>query len=648
MKSEDWMPTRENVLEMIKSSQLDPQSEIMRLRKKGTKNLDQNNYQEAAKNLKEALDIAEKQPMTRYSYSTIIGLYGQLASALGYQDDRDNELIYLKRAIEIGEEHIPGTLELGIYYGNIAINYRDRGDLELALKFYQKSIEIKEKELSPDHSNIVYLCYSIAKVATNLKKYDLALSYIDKSIQKNPNYQYGYHLKGLILQEQSLSLQGQAKKDLLEQSLASYKKALELDPNYGDAKIDKLKAEALLLELEKDQSKRVSKVQALRLELSAAQTQKKPDDYDQKKKLELQKASKDGMRAEIPETEFEIGSPRYKEELNKVLERVSNLERRVDKVESDITEIKDRVHILEDRVYSLMDVLAIIDKSQLDLDEKIKEGEKSSYKPTSSTTPPSDHDKLLIDLKAQKEDLDKRKQQIKEFNKNDDLRHYFFTLLTELEAAYIAARAIQSNKIDIASRGKFATPAKYIAGVVALAPIFGHAAAGTITGIASVADIYEDVKDIRNLSRIATVAINIEDFDEIAIKLAIKMTLRREEELKKLKGEEVSVEIRDCFRSLKSKGLAGMFANFVEDNKTKAKLRGRADAYQIIAGLQLEGVAENLRVTEDKTVTDEDGRSKLKTSPSFISDELVDIALKPPSTLVSKASATNKNCCVIL
>ncbi len=155
-------------------------------------------------------------------------------------------------------------------------------------------------------------------------------------------------------------------------------------------------------------------------------------------------------------------------------------------------------------------------------------------------------------------------------------------------------------------------------------------------------------RPIRNLSRIATVAINIEDFDEIAIKLAIKMTLRKEQELKELKGAEVSVEIRDCFKSLKSKGLAGMLANFVEDNKTKAKLMGRADAYRIIAGLQQEGVAENLRVTEDKTIKDEDGRTKLKTSPSFISDELVEIALKPPSTLVSKASATNKNCCVIL
>ncbi len=509
MRSEDyWVATPENVAELIKSSQInpamqiDPGIRIMRLRRMGNEYLEKNNFQAASKRFKEALEIAEKQPPISYGYYyDIADLCNGLGMTLGYQGDRASEFMYLTRAIKIREEHYPDSLELGICYGNLATYYRDTGNLELALEFYQKYLKIKQEKLPlEDHKELVYGFYHTARVARDLKKYDLSLSYINKSIEKDPSYKYSYHLKGLILQEQSLSLQGQAKKDALEQSLASCKKAVELDPEYGDAKIDQLKTEALLLELEKDKLKRASKVQALRLEVSAAQTQKKPEDYDQKKKLELQKASKDGMRAEIPETEFEIGSPRYKAELDKVLERVSNLERRVDKVESDVAEIKDRVHILEDRVYSLMDVLAIIEKSQLDLGEKIEaEEKKSSHKPTSSTTPPSDHDQLLIDLKAQKDDLETRKQQIKEFNKNDDLRHYFFTLLTELEAAYIAARAIQSNKIDIASRGKFSTPAKYVANVVALAPIFGHAAAGTVTGIARVADIYEDVKDIRGL-----------------------------------------------------------------------------------------------------------------------------------------------------
>ena len=631
----------------------DPGMYIMSSKRRGSQYLEKNNFERAARYFKEGLEIAEKQPTTsRGYYSDIADFCGSLGVTFGRQGDRSNQFMYLTRAIKIREEHDPGGLQLGIYYGNIAVYYRDTGNLELALQFYQKYLKIKQEKLPlEDHKELVYGFYHTARVARDLKKYDLALSYVNTSIQKDPSYKYSYHLKGLILQEQALSLQGQAKKDALEQSLASCKKAVELDPEYGDAKIDQLRTEALLLGLEKDKLKRASKVQALRLEVSTAKTQKKPDDYDQKKRLELQKASKDGMRAEIPETEFEIGSPRYKKALDNVLEQVSALEARtsatearVDAVETRVSSLESRMDILEKKVYTLSDAMAMCERSISDVDQRITDAKQLSSLPSSSTEHKSSNSSsntnhLLADLLIERAKLEERKSQIKSFHDNVGLRHFYFALLSELEAAYIAAQAMQSGQLSINKSTKFTTPAKYIATAISLAPIAGHLAATLIKGAGNVIDSYETVKTTEEFLRIRNIAATIEDFDRFALRVSVDLTLARQEEIMILEGKKVPEDWKKIVKSLLKGGLEKAMAEFIKTNDTEAKLRGRVAANQVINYLQQDGIAEGLSYTDAIDI----GKPTFKTSHSVAAMKVVKKIISPDPVEPSKSVENVQN-----
>ncbi len=638
--------------------EINPLVKIKRLSEYGKRNIDNGRYDEAIADFKEGLEIAEKHTGTDLERCNVATFCGNLARAYGDKGDLSNKLLFLKREIGIREKDDPGSLNLAIAYGNIAILYRDSSRFNLALESYQKYLEIKQKILPQNHPDLIYGFYITAKVAKNLKKYDLALSYVETSIQKDRDYKYSHHLKGLILYEQSLSLPDQEKKDALEQSLASYKKALELDPSYGDAKVDKLKTETLLLELEKDKFKKASRIQALRLEVSAAQTERPKDNsYDQTKRIKYQQAFKD-VKIELPEAEFEIGSPRYKKALDNVLEKVSQLETRasvtearVDIVEARVSSLEARMNILEKKVYNLSDVMAMVDETMSDVKRRIEQEE---LRQSSSQALPSQHkvstgSSKLEDLLQERKKLEERQQHIKRFNQNDDLRHFYFALISELVAAYIAVKAMQSDKFLTNKSSKFTTPTKYVATVISLAPIAGRLVAGLIAGAGRALDTYQTAKTNEEFLRIGNIAASVEDFDKFTLRVSVDLTLAYETEILALQGKKVPEDWKKHVKSLLKGGLEKAMIEFLKDNETEAKLRGRVVGQKTISYLQQEGVAEGLRYEDALDI----GLPTFKTSHSVAAMKVVNKITNPdpvdePSKSVSKASAINKSRCVIL
>ncbi len=606
-----------------------------------------------------AMTIREK--FLPKSLPDISASYTNMGSVCSAKGDLEKALEYFHRALKIDEQQGSDNLGFAVCCSNLGITYRAQNNLSEALKYCQLALDIMQKKLPPKHPELVALGYLTAKTAKDLKQYDLALSYADISLKGDPKYKFAHYVKGLIFQEQALLLKGQEQKDRLQQSLKSFDDSLACDSNYGDATLGKLKVEALLIKLEPNSSAKASKVQALRQEVSVAKAQenRRDNSYDQNKRLEYQQAFK-GVEVKLPEPEFEIGTLKYRGALDEVLKQVSALEARtsatearVDAVETRVSSLESRMDILEKKVYTLSDAMAMCQRSISDVDQRITDAKQSSSLTSSSTehkssTSSSNTNHLLEDLLIEKAKLEKRKSQIKSFHDNVDLRHFYFALLSELEAAYIAAQAMQSGKLSANKSTKFTTPAKYIATAISLAPIAGHLAATLIKGAGSVIDTYETAKTNTEFLSIRNIAATIEDFDKFALRVSVDLTLARQEEIMILEGKKVPGDWKKPVKSLLKGGLEKAMAEFVKTNDTEAKLRGRVAAHQVINYLQQDGVAEGLSFTDAIDV----GKPTFKTSHSVAAMKVVKKITSPdlvePSKSVSKASATNKSSCVIL
>ena len=60
--------------------------------------------------------------------------------------DLDKANYYYQRALEIKEKQLgPNHVGLAVSYNNLGLVYYDKGDLDKANDYYQRALEIKEK-----------------------------------------------------------------------------------------------------------------------------------------------------------------------------------------------------------------------------------------------------------------------------------------------------------------------------------------------------------------------------------------------------------------------------------------------------------------------------------------------------------------------
>jgi len=172
----------------------------------------------------------------------------------------------------------------------------DLGNLTEALVFYHKSFSIKERDLIPQHHDLLELGNRVALAAMELGDYQTALVYARKMIKNDPAYKYAIDTEGLILHKQGN----------LQEALTAFDQALECDPGYADAYIHKLEV--------------ISEKETFGVELAVEEFLKtqviQKSDYDERKKEELRiivstlttKEKKGNVEVEIPKQKFETGS----------------------------------------------------------------------------------------------------------------------------------------------------------------------------------------------------------------------------------------------------------------------------------------------------------------------------------------------------
>ena len=80
--------------------------------------------------------------MLLFLITTYIGL------VYSKKGDLDQALDYYQRALEIKEKQLgPNHVDVAVSYNNIGEVYSKKGDLDQAMDYYRRALEIKEKQL---------------------------------------------------------------------------------------------------------------------------------------------------------------------------------------------------------------------------------------------------------------------------------------------------------------------------------------------------------------------------------------------------------------------------------------------------------------------------------------------------------------------
>lgn len=114
----------------------------------------------------------------------ISDLYHQLGFIHKEKGDLETALSYYQKTLEFQETS--STLNnptIATTYINIGEVYRDKGDHKMALKFYEKALEIQKKNLPPNHSSFAITFSCIGLVHREIGDHSKALNFYEKTLE---------------------------------------------------------------------------------------------------------------------------------------------------------------------------------------------------------------------------------------------------------------------------------------------------------------------------------------------------------------------------------------------------------------------------------------------------------------------------------
>ncbi|CAF1668410.1 unnamed protein product, partial [Adineta ricciae] len=153
--------------------------------------------------------------------------YHQLGCLKDGQGDYKMAIKYYEKALEINEKTLPSNHpHLAASYSNIGGVYKNMGEYSKALSFYEKALEINEKTLPSNHPNLATSYNNIGTVYKNMGEYSKALSFYEKALEirektlpsNHPSLATSYNNIGLVYDNM-----GEYSK-----ALSFYEKALEI------------------------------------------------------------------------------------------------------------------------------------------------------------------------------------------------------------------------------------------------------------------------------------------------------------------------------------------------------------------------------------------------------------------------------------
>ena len=97
---------------------------------------------------------------------------------------------YYHRALEIKEKQIgPNHVDVALSYNNISLVYYDKADLAQAKDYYQRALEIREKQLGPNHVDVPVSYNNIGLVYSKKGDLDQAMDYYQRALEIDENCQ---------------------------------------------------------------------------------------------------------------------------------------------------------------------------------------------------------------------------------------------------------------------------------------------------------------------------------------------------------------------------------------------------------------------------------------------------------------------------
>ena len=142
------------------------------------------NFYYTKQELDEALSLLQKsEDITGKKDTDLASIYNLKGLVLKDKGDLEGALQYLNRALEI-DEKIFGKDHptVAISVNNIAMVLQDKGDLDGALEYMNRALEIDEKTFGKDHPNVAIRVNNIATVLKDRGNLDGALQYLNRAL----------------------------------------------------------------------------------------------------------------------------------------------------------------------------------------------------------------------------------------------------------------------------------------------------------------------------------------------------------------------------------------------------------------------------------------------------------------------------------
>jgi tetratricopeptide (TPR) repeat protein len=180
-------------------------------------------------------EILEKQPTTEIEKARVYHKIGWAKYDLGKYEEA---LKFYEKSLKIRQQSLlPNHPDLAKSYNNIGLVYYNMGEYPKALSYYEKAFEIRQQSLPPNHPDLASSYNNIGLVYNSMGEYSKALSYYEKDLEisqqslppNHPDLAKSYGNIGLVCDSM-----GEYPK-----ALSSYEKALEiqqqsLPPNHPD------------------------------------------------------------------------------------------------------------------------------------------------------------------------------------------------------------------------------------------------------------------------------------------------------------------------------------------------------------------------------------------------------------------------------
>ncbi|CAF2047614.1 unnamed protein product [Rotaria magnacalcarata] len=154
-------------------------------------------------------------------------IYHMLGMLKNNQGKYPEAVRFYEKSLEIKRKTLPeDDASLANTYNNIGSVYDNMGEYLKALEFYQKARKIKEKSMSPDNPDLALIYNNIGGVYDNMGEYSKALAFYEKSLKideislppNHPSLATSYNNIGLVYNSM-----GEYSK-----ALAFYEKALKI------------------------------------------------------------------------------------------------------------------------------------------------------------------------------------------------------------------------------------------------------------------------------------------------------------------------------------------------------------------------------------------------------------------------------------